>query len=66
MKSVHQKLQSALANEQQVHVTLSDGTALPNCTVSDVEDTTFILVSEDGHRKTVRRSQLAHVHVISK
>lgn len=66
MKSVYEKLQSALQNGQQVHVTLSDGTALPNCSVSDVEGTTFVLVDEGGSRRTVRRSQLAHVHVISK
>lgn len=66
MKSVYQKLTSALQSGQQVHVTLSDGTSMPNCSVSDVEGTTFTLTDKEGRTQTVRRSQLAHVHVISK
>jgi hypothetical protein len=66
MKSVYKKLMSALESGQQVHVTLSDGTSLPNCSVADVEGTTFTLTDNDGQTRTVRRSQLAHVHVISK
>jgi hypothetical protein len=65
MKSVYEKLVSARQEGQRVHVTLSDGTALPNCSVADIEGTTFTLTDDDGDRRTVRRSQLAHVHVLS-
>jgi len=65
MKTADQKLNEAMLEERRVHVTLTNGTVLRNCTVTDkTEASTFILTRSDGSFETVCRSQLEYVHVI--
>jgi predicted nucleotidyltransferase component of viral defense system len=61
MTSTYRKLESAHANDQRVRILLKGGTALENCRVSEIRDTTFVLTLDDGRTTAVRRSQMEHV-----